>query len=288
MFRSLLVFPAVLLGTFVTAASLTAADLETEIRRQEFVPFIEQLIEKNPTLKALMTPGVRAEFSGTLEPFRSRKLSGLSSQIVTSEFYQFSFFTVEFDDRALLVNISAGKNGAAYEVFGLHINAFPGDADLFVKNNYTILPDAAAPAIVQEIEKRLTDVVAAKNFGKFDDFERELARKAGAIPRYIRERIDSKNEESVAKDNTLIQTFKFGTKVRYVGTKSVTDKVYASLFIAETSFAPAVFMVTYVMHEGKPLIASLSSTLGTEALNFYPEIKKAFPGEKQNPPNESK
>ena len=273
---------AVVLGLFTWAAAVRAEDLQEEISRKGFAPYLEELIEGSSTLKSAMTPEARIGFSEKLEVLKSKKMTSLNARVLpVSEFYQFSLIYVELEDVILTVEISAGRQGKEFRPYSIQLQSFPGNVDGFIDKTYYILPKAQPDrAFIQEFKETLEAALKKKDLEVIDEFERKLFARAGTGPSYIRERIASIGDTTRAKQKAIMKSAEFGTKVHYVATRAITDTILISVFLTESSFAPAAFTVVYTVVDGKPLVATVMISAGESAMRYLPDIEKAYPAEK--------
>ncbi len=189
--------------------------------------------------------------------------------------HRFAFIIAEFDETALILRISFGKSGDRFLPFGVSVREADGAGDI-VKTSANIMPDAAPGGeIVARIETELQLLVEKQDFGRFDEFEHKLASEAKKQPAFIQSRIAGKNADSVARDNATFKELSFVSKPKHIRTQAITNQTFVSLFMFESTLAPGVFIVTYNIRDGCPLITSVAFSAGDDAAPFFADMREA-------------
>ena len=180
-------------------------------------------------------------------------------------------------DKGLLVSSAHAVNGGKLQPFDFRFVEFPVNCDTVVKLSYPLLPVYTADKkYIEDVKAAIEQTIAAKNNRAYVDLMASLADRARGLPPFILARVDGIMQEC-GFDRRALNTYEHRPGATYLGSRSLTDELFASAFLVDTLTVPGVVVATTYLHEGKPVIISTFANYGSSILMYLPDAAPKAP-----------
>jgi hypothetical protein len=173
-------------------------------------------------------------------------------------------------DKGLIITSVYAANHGEWQPFDFRVVGFPSDCHEVVKLRYPLLPPYSADTkFIQDVTAAIEQCVATKKNQSYIDLMAALADRASGLPPYVLARVDQVMK-NCGFSQGLLELYEHRPGVRHLGSKAITDELFASVFLLDTNTLPGVLVAITYLHEGKPVIVDTFVSYASAALLYLP------------------
>jgi hypothetical protein len=259
-----------LLLTGTLATNLYGFGVAEHVHRDGLLRLLESLPVKHKSVFDFGgSPEFRVDYQVFISGLKEKTITNLKLETVRpTSIFKLEIVSADVGADPFLFTFASVKTGSESTLVAFRFGELPDFPDRIVDDYYPVLPAFEfEPSLIAATKAALDSFIEQRDWSQFLDYERSLVEAAANVPSFVRAtKKGSENANLIAKANATANMLKLSGQAQYVSSKKLTERIFCSVYMIESSMGPTIFSVCYLLCEDKPVVLSVNFEVGLDAI----------------------